>query len=233
MTKVLSDLPTVFAQKQSTASLDIARRFEWRLQWEKSHLQDWQSFQQDSTQANNIDGSPNSEQVTQNLIGSFDETQSIQNVKSTIYKLDLKEINQDRTFRNQHIKLMSTIINNNTTNMNFVTTTPPQSNDLHLKVNIQKGLQYSRLLNQSKYQSQNNLHIYQSEGRVEVAFRSAGISNKEGLNILLGLRKDLASLGLKLTRLSLNGELFWGSETPTETDRVYSSSDESQLKKIY
>jgi hypothetical protein len=73
------------------------------------------------------------------------------------------------------------------------------------------------------------LHIYQQDGKVEVALRQSGLTAKQGTKLLHELRQDMAKLGLRLARVMLNGELFWQVPqrdhprvtTNTPIDKIY------------
>ncbi len=235
MTRIVSDAPHLPGEQQTTASVDQARRFAWRLQWEKAQLEHNQAQRQSelpdsgtgkiSTQPPEMhdrvldrawdqSGLPGEEPLGDEVWHSPQSSGSPQ-----------QQAGMDRLVQpTQELQAHSSVA-------------AAQNNEGARRdaSPIQRAAQAPRpqpspASRQSAYPS---AHVYQSDGEVEVALRNAGLSGNDGVKLLIGLQRDLATHGLKLARLTLNGEMFWPSEPDAQPSGLRAGTDDAPIDKIY
>ncbi|MES9851130.1 MAG: hypothetical protein ABW170_04780 [Candidatus Thiodiazotropha sp. L084R] len=240
MTKILVNHSPQQQEKQPSGSADLARRFEWRLQWEKSQLENRQAYHKVEVPKERI----NTEPLNKGQINRSTEGQQQAQYKNNLSLSEVSSKNVE-SVQAQRISTVNTVakgsgsITKDTGIANMSAAILPNgSQSILLSEPIQqKTAQYVRAMsmpsNLSTQQLTPGLHIYQSEGTVEVAFRSTRLNEKEGLKLIAALKKDLASLGLMLSRLTLNGETVWQSELNEISNGAMSCSDEAPVDKTY
>jgi hypothetical protein len=234
MTKISIDPMLIQGERHTSGSIDLARRFEWRLQWEKSQLEHWQSYQQVCNQQgeqnkpqseNHISNDHTVEQLSSRPLRADDRISG---------HIELKQSHQLKALQHQPANGSAMGMGGNSTT-NLSAAIPSNSVDRAQQAisNSPKTMQQVHNMSMSRQQVTPNMHIYQMDGSVEIALRNTGMNSKEGIKLMTGLRRDLISLGLRLTRLTLNGELFWQSESISPNHGVPSVMDEAPIDKIY
>ncbi|MEJ2610283.1 MAG: hypothetical protein P8179_09380 [Candidatus Thiodiazotropha sp.] len=238
MTKISIDQVPLQQQKQNSGSADLARRFEWRLQWEKSQLEERQAYQQVGLQKEGR--SIESAIAEQNPVGAEAEV-----LETQFLPFYLPEsVSGDNTGSGQEQRFSSTcqinsgssIIRETGSAAVLAAITPTRNDGLKLAVStIPKTTQSVRAIPAALSSSSTSpgVHVYQTDGIVEVALRSVGLNGKDGVKLMSNLKKDLASLGLMLARLTLNGELVWQSDLTESHKGTSSETEEPPIDKIY
>ena len=213
-----------------TSSFDQARRFEWRLQWEKSQIENWQSYKSLDSRSDSS-GTKEAGKVSTTDTNSFDYDHSnspglrkINQQFVTTYTANSGESNA----LNARVQLASknsllinssseTVLKRTTVNSKQTTTTQNYSNTY---------LQY-------KKPNTMNMHIYRHEGCVEIALRDKAIKSKRGIELLENIKNDLAKQGFNLTRLKLNGNVVINSTHGVTSEPVSDRTENSPINRTY
>lgn len=215
----------------SASSFDLARRFEWRLQWEKTQLENWQSYQSPD-QPTNSSKANETGRVSRTDINTFSYTssgESDSNKMSQKYTTEtiIANSSENKSVTNRvHANSKNNFVVNNssetllkrTTAISKQTTTPPTFSGTYL---------------QYKKPNSMNMHIYQYEGGVEIALRDKEIKNKKGIELIENLKNDLAKLGLNLTKLKLNGEVIVNTNYRVTSEPVVDCADDAPINRTY
>jgi hypothetical protein len=231
MTKILVE---TLPERHAAGPIDLARRFEWRLQWEKAQLENWQTYQQCGEQHSNDRSLGNASGKNLNELSERLSQPGLSTGKlagqSETGRSHLEQTHPENLrFKpiaipsKSPIGKQSTIAYSYSDGMRSTFSTSPRA--VH-NVRVTPVPFTQEIPSQAA-------HIYQLDGKVEVALRSAGMDEKCGAKLMAGLKKNLASLGLKLTRLILNGELFWASESALSISKSKLDRNETSIDKIY
>ncbi|MET0119606.1 MAG: hypothetical protein ABW124_01060 [Candidatus Thiodiazotropha sp. 6PLUC9] len=237
MTKILANHVSQQQEQQLSGSADLARRFEWRLQWEKSQLENRPEYHQAKVVSDKLSTDSSNQGQNKRSAERLQESQ----FKTFLIPSDVS-LENNKLSQIQRISTTSGVVKGDgpitkdfgIANM-LAATFPNSSYSSQLNSSVQqKSTQYVRTMPTvvSAQQLSPGMHIYQSEGTVEVAFRSTRLNEKEGMKLIAALKKDLASLGLVLSRLTLNGELVWHSELDEMQMRALSCSDEATVARL-
>lgn len=234
MTKIVFETAPYQSERQAAGLIDLAQRFEWRLQWEKSQLENWQAYQSSSEQ--HIDAKSS---VKASGEGEKEINELLSKPQSSADKLT----NASETRRSHLMETHSGKLRFERPTLPPKSFTSAQSTFAPTKSDgarntfcaSPRAVQSGRAtqLPLIRHIPSQTLHVYQMDGKVEVALRCIGLNEKSGMKLMAGLKKDLASLGLKLTRLILNGEMFWRSEPSISINKAISDRDEYPIDKIY
>ncbi|MEW8024313.1 MAG: hypothetical protein AB2765_04790 [Candidatus Thiodiazotropha endolucinida] len=237
MTKIIFDPATYQAERHTGSPMDLARRLEWRLQWEKAHVDNWRTSRHEGMQQTDVTELPvdSSEGGLRIKHGAFTQSQLASNKMSDVKgqgdsdqlyryqsKLRYDSPNQKEARFTTAFTVIAPAGDEGTGRPFFVTPkTPPTVRVTPMPLNRRSQPAV--------------VHIYQVDGTVEVALRNTGLKGKSGVTLLIGLKRDLASFGLRLTRLILNGELLWQTETqsPKGLARTDTDADDMPIDKIY
>lgn len=235
MTKIAFDPAAYQGEQHTNSPMDLARRLEWRLQWEKAQLDNWQTYRQaDMQQLDNsrppVEASEGGlktthEAFTQRPLAS--DQLPVVNETRRSGRLDMHQLKPTYDQSNPKEARSPTA---------YTVVAPPggegKGRTLFISQNTpQTGRAAPIPL--SRQSPSSGVHIYQADGRVEVALRNTGLNGKNGITLMMGLKKDLASLGLRLTRLILNGELLLQTSTTTPKGLAFTDMDEAPIDKIY
>lgn len=232
MTKVVLDILPDRGARSAIGPADLARRFEWRLQWEKSQLKDWQAYRQVGVQRTPGEG-PQTERsesgdeaipgiASQPCLRSdqlFDVTESgpSHGLEKPQRRLCIEPLP-----KNNSIPERNSITVAEATTLRSVSVSPRTVRSVRATpMPLSRQAQFP------------GMHIYQMDGKVEVALRNAGLRGKEGEKLIAGLRRDLASLGLRLARLTLNGELLWQSDSTATQDGSATEAQHGPIDRTY
>ncbi|ODB85634.1 hypothetical protein A3194_12430 [Candidatus Thiodiazotropha endoloripes] len=218
-------------ENNTISSFDQARRFEWRLQWEKSQLENWQSYQSQDQLSE-----PNKANKT--CKGSCTDKNHLGYTTSS-EKSGLKQVNQEynttytaNSSESRSVNTRAHIASKNS----FVFNT---SSETALKQPTAKSKQtaanynYSNTYLQYKKPTSMNIHIYEYDGCVEIALRDKAIKNKKGIELIETLKNNLAKQGLNLTRLKLNGNVVINLTHGNISERVIDCAENTPINKTY
>jgi hypothetical protein len=237
MTKIVYDPTAHQVERHAGNTMDLARRLEWRLQWEKAQVENWQtSHHQVLQQAEAAEPPPEtSERGLKENYETFSQSRFASDKWSVI--TELRRFDQSAIY---HSKLRYDSSGSKETRTQMVQTViAPTGGEGVGRASFITAKTASTfratpipLCRQSQAAG---VHVYQADGKVEVALRNTGLNGKDGVALMTGLKKDLASLGLRLTRLTLNGELLMQAETtpPKGLASIDRDADEMAIEKIY
>jgi hypothetical protein len=237
MSKLDFDPAAYQTERHANNPIGYAQRLEWRLQWEKAQIENWQTYRH---------GGGQQVEVAESLVKESEGGLNEKHQAPFQSRLMLNESSHstepggsDQPYRvHSKIRYASSSPKEIKPATACTASLSMGSERVGRSVStVPKSLSTIRTtpipFNQ---QSQSTgVHIYQVDGKVEVALRNAGLNGKEGVTLISGLKRDLASLGLKLTRLILNGELLWQREA-TQPEGFVSTemvTDEMPIDKIY
>lgn len=237
MTKIAFDPSAYQAERHAGSPMDLARRLEWRLQWEKAQVENWQASHHNGVQQTGIAESP--VDAVEGGLRDKHEVFTQSHLTSDKLPVVIEPGHSNQSDRQQ-------------SKLRYDSSSPKEARftTVHAVIAPAGGEGAGRpfFITQqtsptvqatpmplSRQSQPAVVHIYQADGKVEVALRNTGLNGKDGVKLMTGLKRDLASLGLRLTRLILNGELLWHTETtppkglaPTDTD-----ADDMPIDKIY
>ncbi|MES9990003.1 MAG: hypothetical protein AB2603_20045 [Candidatus Thiodiazotropha endolucinida] len=237
MTKITFDPATYQAERHAGSPMDLARRLEWRLQWEKAQVDNWRTSRHEGMQQADVTELPveSSKGSLRIKHEAFTQSQPTSNKMSDVKgqgnsdqldryqsKLRCDSPNQKEARFTTAYTVIAPAGGEGAGRPFFVTPkTPPTVRVTPMPFNRQSQPAV--------------VHIYQADGTVEVALRNTGLTGKNGVTLMIGLKRDLASFGLRLTRLILNGELLWETETqsPKGLARTDTNADDKPIDKIY
>jgi hypothetical protein len=237
MTKIVSDPASYQVERHASSTLDQVRRLKWRLQWEKAQVENWQTSPRDGIQQAGATGSP--VEMSEGRPSENHEAFALNYPASNKLPTLTEPGHSDQSDRQQpHLRYDSSgpkeagsstsytayasVGGEGVERPIFITSkTPPSVRATPLALNRQT--------------QPAGVHVYQVDGKVEVALRNTGLNGKDGVTLMTELKSDLASLGLRLTRLTLNGELLWQTETtpPKGPASIDTDVDEIPIDKIY
>ena len=237
MTKISIDSASWQQERQSRGLSDLARRFEWRLQWEKNQFENRQVYTQAKVSESGL-GSTLSENIVQQDVTMKDaqiDQYFISNDHSTA-KVDIAQQQECFTAASSTKYVRAAVGAKSTVNMLTAIAPTAVNNMTNFSATNQHEVSQfcqNRPSVVTACALTPGVHIYKVNNSVEIAFRSSNFTQKDGLKIIDRLKKDLFSLGLSLTRLTLNGELFWQSQSNESQTEDISSTDSDSLEKIY
>ncbi|MCU7815181.1 MAG: hypothetical protein KZQ81_08225 [Candidatus Thiodiazotropha sp. (ex Rostrolucina anterorostrata)] len=235
MTKIAFDPAAYQSERHANSPMNLARRLEWRLQWEKAQLDNWQTYRQADMQQLDNNGPP--VDAGEGSLKTMHEAFAQRPLASDQLPVVTETRRSDRLDTHQ-LKLTYDQSNPKEARSPTVYTgvAPPggegRGRTLFISPNTSQTGRAAPIPLSRQSQS-SGVHIYQADGGVEVALRNTGLNGKDGVTLMMGLKRDLASLGLKLTRLILNGELLWQTTTTTPKDLAFIDMDEAPIDKIY
>ncbi|WP_316369619.1 hypothetical protein [Candidatus Thiodiazotropha sp. CDECU1] len=237
MSKIDFDASAYQAERAAGTSMDLARRLEWRQQWEKAQIENWQAGHH--VRGRRAVGAGSSTEAGVAGLKETDETKTQTHPALEKSSMDTEPRRSNYAGRGQSRMMYDS---SGPKEVKSATTYAPASPMVGggkghgLSVSA-KSLPTVRTPPPPLVQQPHStgIHIYQADGKVEVALRNTGINGRDGVMLMTGLKKDLASLGLRLTRLILNGELLWQSEaaTPRGSVSADTDADETPIDKIY
>jgi hypothetical protein len=235
MTKVDFDMPSQQGERCAIAPADLARRFEWRLQREKSQLEQWQVRRQVSGHKMDLVGPETERSEGGEKIAGETRTQP---ELHTAQLFDIRLSGPSHTSgpsRGDRANPLSLDCKAGLDNIAGYNAPAMGDTSIRAIQTSAKTLQQGRIMPMpfSRQTYSANMHIYQMDGKVEVALRNTGLKGRSGEKLIAGLKRNLASLGLVLTRLTLNGELIWQSDTNASCcDAPYKAND-APIDRIY
>lgn len=210
------------ASKQVKA-IDLARRFEWRLSWEKSHL-DRQSITNVASQFDHPETSASRLQAKLVRSNEVNFSGVVHNISLPAQKQSdsngigqqpsiglthaKNKISQRHAVQTRMLNVFTGVPLNELSNNASI---PLSANKLKSSTNIAR-----MLIHQYPIQKFKPMHIYITDRGVQISMRDfgAGLSKQEGMMLIFQLRRTLTSLGMSLARLVVNGELIWAKRSP-------------------
>lgn len=238
MTKIAFDPTANQADRHTSNTVDLARRLEWRLQWEKAQVESWQRShhmggQQTDTSKSSAEAG---ERCLKEQYAAFTpidlasdripaDTADIPGTdRSGNYQAELvyeSSLAKQSGKPSVHTVIVPADVKGAGQSLSIMTKTAQSARPMPMPAN-----------QQAKHAG---VHIYQVDGKVEVALRNTGLNGQDGVMLMKELKSDLASLGLRLTRLILNGELLWQTETPPPKGLAFAETetDEAPIDEIY
>ncbi len=235
MTKIVTDSSLLPTDRQTTASVDQARRFAWRLQWEKAQWEHRQTC--DPGSGGGRDAGPGhccEENETPLKTSGVQSGRVVETLNQGNEILRSPHRSESSPLSDRAGVLVRTGTEPRPTPMiHSVSRSEATRPDSTVRSQQEAQRSQTRLAQPSRWTDYPSAHVYQSDGKVEVALRRTGLQANEGVKLIMGLQRDLASLGLRLTRLTLNGELLWQSQTPLGNRGGSMATDDTPIDKIY
>jgi hypothetical protein len=215
-------------------SIDLAQRFEWRLRWEQSQLESWQAYQQNRVQHGDNRSSPTRTEDSHKQHNKSPSQSQLSVDKQTdngVTRLSDLSLPQQKNLNFNPSPFSQQRHNMTPSCMSSVWCDGVRS-AISTAQKVTQNVRATPVQFARDMPSQ-SLHVYQIDGNVEVTLRCIGLDEKSGVKLMAGLRKDLASLGLRLTRLILNGDLFWTAEPGFVDSGLHDDGNEAPIDKIY
>ncbi len=228
MTKIINtDILKHTSDSIQVNSMDLAKRFEWRLNWEKSQLEQ----QTQKTPENKVlDGNQN--RIVRSGASAVDR-QSLR-FQDTVVQLgkqvDIKPFAAAEVQQLEIASQQQTVREGAQLNKLF-NIGDVQARPLSVKLAVPGAPEsIQRFVRpQPKADTRPAIHIYENEGEIEVSLRQSGASTPRGLEILAELRRPLRALGLNLARLTVNGDLIWQKKINIKPAETASQADSDRL----
>ncbi|ODB95125.1 hypothetical protein A3197_17320 [Candidatus Thiodiazotropha endoloripes] len=222
--------PSNNEENKLNSSFDQARRFEWRLQWEKSQLENWQAYQSLDFRSDS-DKAKEAGKLSTTDINSLGydsiETPGLRKVNKQYITTYTASSGETKTV-NARVQLASknSLLINNSSETVLKRTTVIGKQTTTTQSYINTYLQY-------KKPTTKNMHIYRHEGCVEIALRDKAIKSKRAIELLENIKNDLAKQGLYLTRLKLNGNVVINSTHGVTSEPVSVRTENSPINRTY
>lgn len=231
MTKISSDLVLKNISKSvQVNAADLTRRFEWRMNWEKSQLeQHLQKLPENDKQGGKQqpDPVPTDTRVAD---GRGSDYPSINEQSSS----EVREPNPEvivTKHRGGESRQGGQRVDSGTALNRAVTVGSPQLRTPASKHSgsgaVESGSRF--VPPRQKADGDRAVHVYLNGEEVEVSLRHAAFTKSEGAGILAGLRRPLLALGVDLARLTVNGDLVWQKRPADKSSGHLSQPDSDHL----
>ncbi len=241
MIKIALDSAAHQTERHANSPLDLTRRLAWRLEWEKAQVDNWQASSHASSHAGGqqVDSTESSIATAEESLGERDEAFARTRPASDRFPVAMETGQIGGPDMHRSAQGCDSFGPTQARLSNGQTAIAPSGVESAVRPPLinPKTVQTVRAmpmpLNRPPLPAA--VHIYQADGKVEVALRNTGLNAKDGLNLMTELKRDLASLGLRLARLTLNGELLWQTDTSMPNGLAFSDTDgdEAPIDKIY
>jgi hypothetical protein len=176
MTKIASEMAPYQGGQQAPSAIDLARRFEWRLQWEKSQLENWQAYCCQHNEKFNSDRSTsylsadNNEEVSEHQPEAEIKTEKLSDMNETSHtsltSIPIEKIWIERFTAQPEYSSSARLL-----------VTSAHSSGVRFSVSSSLAVEQTARSAAQIFSRQipvKPIHVYERDGNVEVALRSAG-----------------------------------------------------------
>ncbi|HHJ13930.1 MAG TPA: hypothetical protein ENJ79_06065 [Gammaproteobacteria bacterium] len=216
MTKITSDILMRRAPDTTQVNaIDLARRFEWRMSWEKSQLD--RASQNAAGDGVNHAGRPaaqesgNSAQPPPPQLASRPVTgetagQTAPRDGVAPASADTVAVRASDGVRPLGLAPLAPPLDNPAA-AGAVQIRPAGAGRYVVPAAPGSGPRF--MLSRNRTDARPQVQVYLNGNEVEVSLRQSGYAPNEGARVLASLRRPLLALGVDLARLTVNGELVW------------------------